>query len=243
MNLYAENDYYEVLAADNHDDWLKLRQSGIGGSEVASILGLNPYMNNQELWSYKVGLAQREDISDKPYVKYGHDAEPHLRNLFALDYPRFDVQYVDNVVLSNRTYPFIRYSPDGLIFDKKTGLKGIFECKTTNILQSMAKEKWNHKVPDNYYCQILQGLLVTGFDFVVLRAQLNYNNAKMDFQTLDNEKGGYKQIRDYVFYRSDRQVSDDIQLLLNKEYVFYTHNVMKMIEPSLILPRPKHELS
>lgn len=242
MNLYEDNNYYSVLKADNHEQWLELRSKGIGGSDVASILGLNPYMTNQELWSYKVGLAQREDISNKPYVQYGHDAEAHLRNLFALDYPRFEVQYQDNVVLANKTYPFIRYSPDGLIYDKETGLRGIYEGKTTNILQSMAKEKWNNKVPDNYYCQILQGLLVTGFDFVCLRAQLNFNNLSIDFTNLKNDRCGYKQIKDYIFYRSDPQVAADIQMILNNEYHFYYDYIVPRIEPNLILPGLRHTL-
>lgn len=236
INLYDSNNYYDVLFANNHDDWLELRKKGIGGSDVSAILGLNPYMTNQELYYYKVGLKEKEDISDKPYVKYGHDAEPLLRGLFALDYPRFDVQYMENVVLANKTYPFIRYSPDGLIYDRETGMRGIYEGKTTNIVKSMHKEKWNNRVPDNYYCQVIQGFLVTGFDFVCLRAQLNFCNMDIDFENSLTERGGYKQIKDYIFYRTNNQIKADIQMVLNEEYRFYKNHIEKRVEPNLLLP-------
>jgi predicted phage-related endonuclease len=35
------------------EGWLKERREGIGGSEAAAILGMNPYMTNVELWEYK----------------------------------------------------------------------------------------------------------------------------------------------------------------------------------------------
>lgn len=237
IDLYQSNDYYTVLSADNRQDWLKLREKGIGGSEVASLLGMNPYMSNQLLYRYKMGIEPRPDISDKPYVKYGQEAEEHIRNIFALDYPDMDVQYKPNIVLCNNTYPFLRYSPDGLLYDKVRDKKGVLEVKTTTILQSMAKEKWDHRVPDNYYCQCLQGLLVPGFDFVILRALLNYNNLTIDYADIENTKNGYKQIRDYIFYRDDPQVANDIQAILNAEYDFYNNHILTGVEPPLLLPR------
>ena len=69
----------EVLK--DHEEWLKNRKR-IGGSDAAAVLGLNPYMSNLELWQVKTGLYAPDDISDKPYVIYGTNAEEHLRQLF-----------------------------------------------------------------------------------------------------------------------------------------------------------------
>ena len=41
----------------------------------------------------KTGLRQTEDISEKPYVKYGTEAEKYLRSLFQLDFPEYEVNY------------------------------------------------------------------------------------------------------------------------------------------------------
>ena len=59
----------------NHAAWLEARSHYIGGSDAAAVLGLNPYKSNLELWQEKTGLVVPEDISEKPYVKYGHAAE------------------------------------------------------------------------------------------------------------------------------------------------------------------------
>lgn len=80
---------------DSMEEWL-VNRKGIGGSDASAILGLNPYKTNQELWMEKKGQMYPVDISDKPYVKYGNDAEPLLRALFSLDYPEYTVEYYDN---------------------------------------------------------------------------------------------------------------------------------------------------
>ena len=145
----------------NRDEWLQNRFKGIGGSEASAIVGMNPYMDNIKLWNIKTGQIVPEDISDKPYVKYGTNAEEHLRALFALDFPQYKVEYVDNNSYFNDKYPFALASLDGTLIEKETGRKGILEIKTTEILQSMQKEKWNQRIPDNYYIQVLHYILVT----------------------------------------------------------------------------------
>ena len=74
-------------------------------------------------------------------------------------------------MLINKKYPWAHASLDGELVDPD-GRRGILEIKTTNILQSMQWQKWDNQIPDNYYIQILHYLLVTEYDFVVLKAQL-----------------------------------------------------------------------
>lgn len=153
----------------DREEWLQSRHR-IGGSDASAILGMNPYRTNIELWQIKTGQLIPEDISDKPYVKYGTKAEEHLRSLFALDFPEYTVCYEENNMWLNDKCPYAHASLDGWLIDE-AGRKGVWECKTTNILQSMQKEKWNHRIPDNYYIQLLHYLMVTEFDFAVLKAQ------------------------------------------------------------------------
>lgn len=205
----------------NHKEWLDARQGRIGGSDAAAIIGRNPYMSNVDLWRIKTGRQQAEDISEKDFVKYGTNAEPHLRALFALDYPEYTVHYIEHNMWLNDRYPFAHASLDGWLTDKD-GRKGILEIKTTNILQSRQKEKWDHRIPDNYYCQILWYLAVTGFDFVILKAQL-----KFDF---NGEV--YLTTRHYFIDRAD--VEDDITYLMLRGEEFYKC-ITEDREPPLIL--------
>ena len=206
----------------SREEWMKHRTGKIGGSDASAIMGLNPYKDNITLWLEKTGQAVPEDISDKPYVKYGTEAEERLRKLFSLDFPEYQVCYEENNMWFNSDYPFAHASLDGWLIDQY-GRKGILEIKTTNILQSMQKEKWNHQIPDNYYIQILHYLLITEFEFAILKAQL-----KFDY-------GGdiVLHTRHYKLERADALA--DIEYLQSSEKTFWKQ-VQERKQPALILP-------
>lgn len=194
------------------------------GSDAATILGKNPYKSNIDLWEEKTRRKEAPDISDKPYVKYGHEAEEYLRNLFALDFPKYEVQHEEYKIIKHPEYPFLFASLDGTLIDKDTGEMGILEIKTTNILQSIQKEKWKEKIPENYFCQVLHYLNVTGYSFAILKAQLKYDyNGDIKLDT-----------RHYYINRSDYE--KDIKYLEQKEIEFWKNYVEKDIEPSRVLP-------
>lgn len=211
----------EMKVLASREEWLQNRQR-LGGSDASAILGMNPYRTNIELWQIKTGQLIPEDISDKPYVKYGTQAEEHLRELFKLDFPEYQVFYEENNMWLNDKYPFAHASLDGWLLDQE-GRKGVWECKTTNILQSMQKEKWKDRIPDNYYIQILHYLMVTEFDFAVLKAQLK------------SEFNGeiYIQTKHYKIERAEVQA--DIDFLESSEREFWKQ-VQERKRPGLILP-------
>jgi putative phage-type endonuclease len=212
----------KMLKLKNRSEWLEMRTSYIGGSDASCIVGMNPYKTNVELWENKTGRRTPEDISDNPFVKYGSEAEKYLRELFALDFPQFAVNYCDHNIWLNDKYPFAHASLDGWITDE-LGREGVLEIKTTNIIQSIQKEKWNHRIPDNYYIQVLHYLMVTEFDFAILKAQLKYD---YDGDIFLNTK----------HYRIEREeVQDDIDLLEKAERKFY-ENIINDTRPSLVLP-------
>lgn len=212
----------KMFTLSSNEEWLEARKKFIGGSDCSAILGLNPFKSNIELWQEKCGLIQPEDISEKPFIKYGHQAESHLRELFALDHPQYQVHYTENNLWLNDKYPFAHASLDGWLTDEN-GRMGILEIKTTNILQSMQKEKWNEKIPDNYYLQVLHYLLVTEFEFVELKAQL-----KFDY-------GNNIQLQTKHYHIERTEVEEDIAILLSAEKKFYKQ-ILERKKPALILP-------
>ena len=212
----------EKCILSSREDWLKVRENYIGGSDAAACLGMNPYKSNVELWEEKAGLRTPEDISYKDYVQYGIKAEDHLRALFSLDYPQYKVTYEENNIFVNSEYPWMHASLDGVLLDQD-GRAGILEIKTTNILQSMQHEQWNDKIPDNYYIQILHYLVVTDSNFAILKAQLKSEwDHEMRLTT-----------RHYFIERKD--VEEDIRYLIEAERKFWNHVVTKQ-RPDLILP-------
>lgn len=212
-----------IIQLKDRNEWLQHRRNYIGGSEISSVVGLNPYRDNVTLWEEKVGLREPEDISEKNFVKYGTLAEEHLRELFKLDFPQYEVEYIENNSVLNDRYPWAAASLDGMLTEKETGRKGVLEIKTTNIVQSIQKERWNHQVPSNYYCQVLFYLAVTEFDFVEIKAQLRYN---YDGEIFLNTKH-------YHIERSE--VEEDIKYLMS-EGARFAEYVRSKKEPPLILP-------
>lgn len=212
----------EKRILNSREDWLKARESHIGGSDASACVGMNPYKSNVELWEEKTGLRTAEDISYKDYVQYGIKAETFLRELFALDYPHYGVTYEDHNIFVNQEYPWMHASLDGELLDQD-GRSGILEIKTTNILRSMQREQWKDKIPDNYYIQILHYLAVTNCDFAILKAQLKHEWGKELSVTTKH----------YFIERKD--VEEDIRYLIEAERKFW-NCVMTKQRPDLILP-------
>ena len=207
----------------DRDDWLNARGKRIGGSDAASVLGMNPWMNNVDLWRIKTWRKKQEDISSNPAVKFGTNAEKHIRELFKLDHPELKVEYKPDNLWVDTEMEFAHASLDGWLTDKQ-GRRGILEIKTATIASQAQRDKWQPKaMPHAYYAQCLHYLMVTGFDFVYLRGYLRY----------DFEDELWVHIKEYKFDRKD--VEEDIKELKAAEERFWRY-VMEDKEPPLILP-------
>lgn len=214
-----------MIQLGSREEWLEHRKKYIGGSDCASIVGQNPWKSNVDLWMEKTGLAIAPDISENPNVKFGTNAEPIIRELFKLNYPKYEVFYVENNSWINDKYPFAAVSHDGWIVEKETGRKGVWECKTSEIVSSMSKEKWKDQIPTNYYCQLLHSLMIReDCEFVHLTALLTWRY---------EDKEIYQQLRNYHIERSE--VEEDIKFLESSERKFW-QQVQDMKCPALLLP-------
>lgn len=212
---------------ETHEKWLENRVNGIGGSDAGAVIGFNPYKSNIDLWQEKVGEIQPEDISDKPHVKYGHDAEPLLVKLFELDHPVYEVNYNDNYRVNyHDEHNYIYCTRDCDLLDKETGKKGALEIKTTALLNSAQKELWNNRIPDSYYCQVLQYFITDkDLEFVWVKAQIK------------GEYNGCIKLTTNHYYFTREQCQEDMDWLLNKEIEFWQQNVLKKVQPNRLLPQ------
>lgn len=212
----------EMKKCKNRESWLKNRAKFIGGSDVACILGLNPWKSNIELYREKIGLVEAPDLSGNEAVEYGTKAEEHIRALFTLDHPELEVSYVEYNSWHNSKYPFAAASLDGWTAEKETDRKGILEIKTAIITSKAQAEKWDGRIPDNYYCQVVYYLGVTEWDYVDLRARLRYEYPGNKFSIE----------RDYHIERSECE--EDIPIVIDAAAKFYDR-LKKKEEPPRIL--------
>ena len=214
-----------IVLPRNHAEWLQERKKGLGASDAGTIIGVNKWKSNVELWQEKVGLREPEDISHKPYVQYGHDAEPHLRALFALDHPELKVTYESpyKMIFSDEL-PFIFATPDGELEELATGRKGGLEVKTTEIMNPRQWSDWDGRIPDQYYSQVCHQFLATGWEFIYLIVQIKWYTKEGELR---------KMIKEYPIER--HEVLDDIEYLKGSEIKFW-HHVQTKTEPALLLP-------
>lgn len=218
MNLYKPTKYYSVNIYKTHDEWLQGRHS-IGGSDASTFIGMNPYKTANQLWKEKKGLVEVKEISNIA-IEHGNDLEPVLRLWFQQSYKEYDVQYQENTILQSKKYDFMLYSPDGLLFHEENG-KGILEIKTTLIQNRNMLEQWNNQIPQHYYIQVLHGLLVTDFDYVVLVAELRFAwNNRVEIR---------------VYHFSKEEVKEDLEFLLDREFYNWNEFYLKDKEPPLVL--------
>ena len=213
-----------IIIPKTHAEWLQERQKGIGASDAGTIIGVNPWKTNVQLWEEKTGQREPEDISDKPYVQYGKIAEAYIRGLFQLDHPELAVMYESPYeIIRNDEYPWLFCTPDGKLQDEAGRLGGL-EIKTTEIMHSSKWAEWDGRIPAQYYCQVIHQMLATGWEFVWLRAQIK-------FTSRDGEKRA--ETRDYYIDR--KEVQGDLKYLLEAEKAFWEH-VQNRTMPALILP-------
>jgi putative phage-type endonuclease len=140
-------------------DWLDVRRSGIGGSDAAAAVGLNPYVSQLELWLDKTGRTEgmpRPDPDDTTSPTYwGSLLEP----IVAASYTKQSGNKVRkvNAVLRHPTIPFMLANLDREIVGACD--VQILECKTAGEFGSRL---WREGVPEYVELQVQHQLAVTG---------------------------------------------------------------------------------
>ena len=141
------------------DEWLGVRKQGIGSSDAAAAVGLNPYKSQLELWLEKTGrdgdLPKTDPNDETSPMYWGTLLEP----IVASHYTRRTGNRVRriNAVLQHPTYPWMLANIDREV----TGAPDvqILECKTAGINGSML---WREGVPEYVQLQVMHQLAVTG---------------------------------------------------------------------------------
>lgn len=138
------------------EEWTKLRSATIGGSDAASIVGLNPHKSAYALWAEKTGKVVPEDISQKEAVRLGTDLEDYVAHRF-MEKTGKKVRR-ENYTVFRDDMPFAHANYDRLVIGERAGL----EIKTTNALN--LKKFKNGEFPATYYCQCVHYLMISGLD-------------------------------------------------------------------------------
>ncbi|WP_423758924.1 YqaJ viral recombinase family protein [Burkholderia sp. NLJ2] len=143
----------------SRDDWLAVRRTGIGGSDAAAAVNLNPYMSALELWLDKTGRAEgmpRPDPADTTSPTYwGTLLEPIVAAVYTQQTGN-KVRKV-NAVLRHSSIPWMLANIDREIVGAHD--VQILECKTAG---EYGARLWRDGVPEYVQIQVQHQLAVTG---------------------------------------------------------------------------------
>ena len=143
----------------NKDTVTKDREKFIGGSDLAGIMGLSPFIDRWTLLQQKAGLKER-DFFGNEYTRYGDELEPVIRNYINETYCR---DFEPAVKIDGD----LRGNCDGL--DEG----GLLEIKTTSHI---------HETLDGYKGYLVQVLFYMKM-FNVQHAMLAVYHRNEDFST------------------------------------------------------------
>lgn len=143
------------------DEWLNIRKKGIGSSDAAAAVGLNPYKSQLELWMEKTGrdaeLPQLDPSDDTSPAFWGTILEPIVAS-----------HYTNKTGNRVRRINAVLQHPDPELswmlanIDREViGVEDvqILECKTAGINGSRL---WKEGVPEYVQLQVMHQLAVTG---------------------------------------------------------------------------------
>jgi len=120
------------------------RNTFIGGSDVAAILGINPYKTAYEVWEEKKHGIKTFDGNNA--TEWGQKLEPIIvDNCSQIN--KFDIGYRNDKFVS-KVNPILGCHPDGISITPKPKL---IEAKTVS---SKAYKNWQNELPLEYFCQV-----------------------------------------------------------------------------------------
>lgn len=143
-----------LIKYKDREEWLALRrQLGIGGSEAATVAGLNPFSSPLTLYMQKTGALPENESSEALWL--GTVLEEHIAKRFEEETGKKVRR--NNAIIVNDQYPFAFADVDREI----VGEDALLECKSTSPYNKKKYDE-NDFENANYFCQCMHYLMVTG---------------------------------------------------------------------------------
>ena len=175
------------------EEWLKHRQHGIGGSDIASMLGINPFHSPLALYWDKVSEIKEEEGENVP-AEVGTALEPFMKkkllNWIWNNKKDRKVRIDDcKYILQHHKNPLALANVDGII-EWEDGELCVAEYKTTNERNYKLWEGDN--IPDYYYLQTQWYLYTTGLEICYLAFLIG--NRKFDVKIIERNDAVIEQL-------------------------------------------------
>lgn len=165
----------------DREAWLRMRKTGIGGSDAGALCGLNPYASPMSVYIDKTSDAISDE--DNEAMRQGRDLEDYVARRF-MEETGFKV-HRSNIMYRSKENPFMLADVDRLITGQDAGL----ECKTASAYHA---DKWKDgEIPAHYLIQCHHYMAVTGkkawyIAVVILGQSFRFAQIQRDESIIDN---------------------------------------------------------
>lgn len=169
-------------------EWHETRAAGISGTDVGTIVGVNPWLSPYALWAKKTGKIADEH-KDNEAMYWGRAAEEIIVRRFAEEHPDYTIYY--NVGTWCHAHDEWAIANPDAIYRTAEGKWGILEIKTAQF-----EDQWdltNNVVPKNYRAQVLWYAYVFGYQEATVAALFHGNRyhefpVEVDFFELESNR-------------------------------------------------------
>lgn len=161
---------------------------GIGASEIAAVVGLNPYASPWDVWLYKTGQVDR-DPTNGP-MEWGHRLEPAIRQKY-VDMTESTV-WAPPQSLYDEQVTWARATPDGIVVSSgianRKNWQSLLQCKNVG---TWVEKAWSAAPPIYVQLQEQWEMRVTGLDRADVAVLIGGND-----------------YRCYTVHRDDKMIGD-----------------------------------
>ena len=191
----------------SNEHWLKCREHGpkgdieytVGGSDVAVIFGLSPWVTPLELWLIKKGRMKPKLPPNPEQLEMGHMLEPIAAHFYALR--TGNVVTDDNYLYQHANLKYALANIDRRYTRKEDGEGGVLECKS--LTYHKASDWADGAYPIYYELQLRYYLAVLDQKHGAFSA-LWGNNPENDLATPHIERDQAKE--DIIFEKLDQWI-------------------------------------
>ncbi len=183
----------------------EIRRSGLGGSDIAAICGLNQYKTPLDVYMDKIG--EGKEVETNEAIDMGNRLEPVVADIYA---ERTGFTLREEPTIFHPSMPYMLANVDRIIVEDNA----VLEIKTTNSRnEGLWGEEGTDQIPMAYLLQCAHYALITDAPYVDIAVLI----------------GGLK----FKIYKYNRNAELEYKII-QKASQFWNNNVVKRIPPEPI---------
>lgn len=218
------------MTNDEREKWLAERRKGLGASDAAAVMGLNPFRTPLDVWIDKVRPDLIKESVNQDLLDFGNDVEPAIERAYERQ-TRVALAHHDPV--QHPEFPEIRCTPDRITLDRRK----LVQLKWETRFSDKFGRPGTDEVPDAYLIQCAHEMVCVGCEFEDIATMHAgppllifplHRDRELEKRIIDYERGWWN---DYVVKQVEPPITGDASWSKYLAQKYPTHG-MGMLTPA-----------